>query len=51
MTDVQIQDARAENLVTVFLRPEDGAWETRKPMRQDRMWMTEFNDLLLEAIA
>src|ERR1700752_4553772 len=31
MTGVQIQDASAANLVTEFLRPEDGAWDTRNP--------------------
>jgi hypothetical protein len=29
MTGVQIQNASAANLVTEFLRPEDGAWNTR----------------------
>lgn len=31
MTGVDIQDASATNLVTEFLRPEDGAWDTRNP--------------------
>jgi Bacterial protein of unknown function (DUF839) len=31
MTGVEIQDASAKNLVTEFLRPEDGAWDTHNP--------------------
>ncbi len=31
MTGVQIQEASAANLVTEFLRPEDGAWDTLNP--------------------
>jgi hypothetical protein len=31
LTGVEIQDTSAGNLVTEFLRPEDGAWDTRNP--------------------
>ncbi len=31
LTGVEIQDTSAKNLVTEFLRPEDGAWDTRNP--------------------
>ena len=51
MTGVQIQGGERSEPSYRFLRPEDGAWVIREPMKQDRMWMTEFNDLLLEAIA